>query len=86
MEVKENNNMVDKDNLVGVVRSIDAINYLLQDLTEDYFEKFDSSKKEDIYNIAWEYNRHRAKTNAIQELIWGIEKTFEKYNITCYSN
>lgn len=73
------------EDLIGAARSLDAIEFLLQDLTENYFDCFDSTNKKGRFGIVVDFNRNRARANAIQELVLSIERDFKKYNIYCYN-
>ncbi len=77
---------IDKCELVGIARNIDSINYLVQEITEEYFEKFNSGDKEEWLCIAWEYNRNRAKMAAVFELIFLCTKELERLNIEVYKD
>ncbi|MEE0930393.1 MAG: hypothetical protein UIM53_05290 [Acutalibacteraceae bacterium] len=77
-------NMIDKDRLIDVALCVDSISYILQDVDEDFFAKFNSRDKEDILSIAWEFNRNRAKINAIVLLLNKVQKVLEKNEITAF--
>lgn len=79
-----NNNLIDKDNLTDIALCIDSISYILQDVDEEYFAKFDSRDKEDILSIAWEFNRNRAKINAIVHLLNEVQEVLEENEIIAF--
>ena len=81
---QNNNNLISKDNLIDVAICFDCIRYLVQDIDEEYFAKFDSGNKDDVYKIAWEYNRNRARINAVNKLLYEIEQNFEANGITAF--
>lgn len=78
------NNLIHKDKLTGVAICFDCIRYLVQEIDEDYFSCFDRSNPDDVMSIAWEYNRNRAKINAVSKLLYEMEQIFEANGITAY--
>lgn len=78
------NNLIHKDNLTDVALCFDCIRYLVQEIDEDYFARYDRSNPDDVMSIAWEYNRNRAKINAVSKLLCEMEQIFEANGITAY--
>ena len=79
-----NNNLIDKDELISVAVCFDSIRYLIQEIDEDYFARYDRSNPNDVISIAWEYNRNRAKINAVSKLLYEMEQIFEENGITAF--
>lgn len=75
-------NSVDRDDLWHIRQIIDSLCYLMQYLTEDYFDKFDSNDKADSYSILYEFNRFRAFTNVIFDGIRTVDKELDALKIT----
>lgn len=76
---------MDKGNLIGAAVNLDSAMYLMQDLTEDFFVRYNPDKAKDLEAIRWEFSRYRAITQAIFELLFNINRDyFEKYDITPY--
>lgn len=75
-------NVIDKDELIGVAVNLDSILYLIQDITEDYFTRFNPDSSKDISSILWEFSRNRAK--AIYDLLIKMQRTFNDNEITPY--
>ena len=63
-----------KDNLGIVTDKIDDIRYLIQEIREEYFEKYDRNNADDRIFISWEYSRYKAFFNI---LINSLENIFE---------
>ena len=64
--------------------SLDAMEYIIQDIREDFFDKFSTATAEDTYRIIYEFSRYRAKMNVIDLLFQEIKREFSKNNITAY--
>lgn len=63
-----------KDNLGIVTDKIDDIRCLIQEIREEYFEKYDRNNADDRICISWEYSRYKAFFNI---LINSLENIFE---------
>ena len=79
-------NTINKDNLIGSALAIDAMEYILQDIQEDYFDKFNVKNEKDNFSIIYEFNRNRAKIAVISLLLNQIKNEFKENKITCYSD
>lgn len=79
-----NKDFIHKDELTDVAVCFDCISYLVQEIDEDYFARFDSSNADDVFKITWDYNRNRAKINAVARLLYEIEQVFKKNDITAF--
>lgn len=77
-------NMIDKDKLIDLALCIDSISYILQEINDRYFASFDSRDKKDILGIAWEFNRNRAKINAIVLLLDKVQEVLKENEITAF--
>lgn len=65
------------DDLMTVKRDIKAMLYIMQDLLEDYFDKYDSENKQDEEGILWEFERTKARVDAINFLMLDAKKTID---------
>ena len=63
-----------KDNLGLATEKIAAIRYLIQEIREEYFEKYARNNPKDRLSIAWEYKCYGAFFNI---LIDSLESVFE---------
>lgn len=77
-------NVIDKDKLTGAAANLDSVLYLMQDIEEGYFGKFNPDSDEDKFSILWEFNKYRAFTNSVCKLLFSIEKVFKKNGIAPY--
>ena len=48
------------DSVSLVCEKMSDINFLRQEIREEYFEKYNSNNENDRLNIAWEYDRYGA--------------------------
>lgn len=70
--------MVDPDELVLTAEKIDSLAYIVQEMGEYFFEKFDPEKgKEDQQAILWEFHRNRAKFAIISNYLCQIQQELE---------
>jgi hypothetical protein len=82
MDTKKSD-VVCKDNLIGSAVALDTIEYIMQDMQEEYFDKFDKHNKD---WIVWEFARNRARMNAIVTLFREIRAEFDENGITVYQD
>lgn len=82
--MENNKNCLDKDELVSAAVALDAANYIIQEMQEDFFDAFNRDSDEDKFRILWEFNRNRAKMAILSTLIHEISQAFEKNKIDCY--
>lgn len=78
------NEMIEKSELIQLAMNIDSVLFILQDITEDYFYKYNSHCKDDNFSILWEFSRNRAKISAVNNLIDMCNEILKEKNITCY--
>lgn len=62
------------DNIGLAHEKIKDARYLMQEILEEYFEKYDSSDCNDRTAIAWEYDRYAAFFRALMDCIDGVTK------------
>ena len=55
--------MIDKDELTGAAVLLDSALCLMQDLTEDYFVKYDHQSEDGRFGIVFDYNCYRFTPN-----------------------
>lgn len=79
-------NVIDKDELIDIEVDLDSISYLMQEITEDFFIKFNPESNKDISGILWEFSRNRAKAMTVYDLILKMQQYFNKNGITPYWN
>lgn len=77
-------NFIDKDELIGAVINLDSISYLMQEITEDFFIKFNPESNKDISSILWEFSRNRAKAMTVYSSILEMQQDFKENGITPY--
>lgn len=71
-------NTINRDNLIGSSLAIESMAAILQDIQDDYFFKFNAKNEKDTFSILYEFNRNRAKINAISVLLNEVYKEFKK--------
>lgn len=81
---KPESNTVDKDKLIGSAVALDSMEYIIQDIREDFFDKFSPTTEEDVYRIIYEFSRYRAKMNVVDLLFQQIRDEFKANKITAY--
>lgn len=77
-------NTVNKEDLIGSAVALDSMEYIIQDIREDFFDKFSTASNEDVYRIIYEFSRYRAKMNVVDLLFQQIRNEFKENNITAY--
>jgi len=75
---------VNKDNLVTAALAADDMRFIIQGLTENYFDRYDPTKKEDSFPIVYEFRRYRAYMDVVSRLCQSILKAFDENGITAY--
>lgn len=70
------------EDFIGIIKKIDSMRYIDQEISDDFFEKFDPENEKDSCHICYEFRRARAKVAALSELLWQVEKDFEGLGIT----
>ncbi|MDD6490378.1 MAG: hypothetical protein PUG48_11340 [Clostridia bacterium] len=73
--------MVEKSEISGIARDVDAILCIVQEVIEDFFT-LDTNKNQ--MEILWEYERARAKTEAINVLALDAKNDLEQLDINGY--
>ncbi len=62
------------DDLIAISLQVNALQYIVQDLQEGFFETFNSEDEKDRPKIIWEFNRNRARTYIISEGLYQVEQ------------
>ena len=62
------------DNIGLAHEKIKDARYLMQEILEEYFEKYDSSDCDDRTAIAQEYNKYAALFRVLMDYIYGVTK------------
>ena len=76
---------VKKDDLCLLAKAVEIMQYTIREITEDFFDKFNSDIENDRASILWEFNRSRAKAGVLEDYLHIMEKELEKYGITYWS-
>lgn len=71
-----------EDTLTLVAYLIDSADYILQDVQEDYFERYDNGCSDDKLYIVHEYNRNRAKTATLRIIVDQIQQALNSAEIS----
>lgn len=79
--MNDNEVMIEKGEISGIARDVDAIFYIVQEMISDFFT-FDTAKNQT--EILWEYKRARAKTEAINILILNAKNDLKQLGINGY--
>ena len=82
--MKEKPTTVDTESLTMSAVWLDSMKYIIQDMLDDYFEKFNSDEHSDVWRIAHEFNRNRARTETLFLLLKQVSDEFESCNISAY--
>ncbi|MDD6490203.1 MAG: hypothetical protein PUG48_10425 [Clostridia bacterium] len=83
-EVKVNiddEEVTEKTSFSDVARDVRAMAFIVYDLIEEFFT-FDCDKNQ--FEILWEYNRARARAEALNALISDAKKELNRLNINGY--
>lgn len=83
-EVKVNiddEEITEKANFSDIARDVKAMGFIVYDLIEEFFT-FDSDKNQ--FEILWEYNRARARAEALNALISDAKKELDRLKIGGY--
>jgi len=75
-------NTIDKDDLCELAKAVEIMRYVIQGITEDFFNKFNGENKDDGWKIAWEFNRNRARAAILSDYLFEMEKTLKQFDIT----
>lgn len=70
------------DALGRIAYIMDSMNYILQDVQEGYFEKYDPERADGHKGIVWEFPRNRAKTAALSLLMEQIQQALGEVGIS----
>ncbi len=80
-----NTNKIDLEtNLISIAMNIDSIDFLLLDLQEDYFFKFNPDNNKDVLLLLSQFPAVRAKLNSISILVLDIKKQLMEINVKAY--
>ena len=78
-------NTVNRDNLIGSALAIDAMKYIIWEMQDGYFEKFNCEDEQDSFRILYNFKHNRARMAIISLLLNRIIDEFKENKITCYS-
>ena len=60
------------DEIMDMRMALDRAEIIMQDLTEEYFNKYDSHSEDGRTSIAWEYERYTLKSEIVSEYLYKI--------------
>ena len=66
------------DDLCEPKRKIGWAHLMLDEMTQDYFDKYDNENKDDRLYIAWDYNFYRTKADIANLSVREAEKALEQ--------
>lgn len=78
-------NTIDICDLTETAYLIDSAEYLIQEMQDDFFDKYNRNKDDELSILA-EFNRYRAHMNTIAVLFRQVSKSFANLGITAYDN
>ena len=61
--------LFDADDLFDVLRNLDAMRYLLQDMQEDYFDQYTPGAPNENNGIIWDFRRNAARLYAVEAML-----------------
>lgn len=71
MTIADRNELV--NSLDEVSMALEKAQYIMQEISEDYFEKYDPNDKEGKFAIVYEFRRRRAFSRILCDLLHQIE-------------
>ena len=86
-EVKEQGKPEPEEGIdkLGLYRAADLAqqaHYILQDVLEEYFEKYDSDNPADVSRIVYSFRRNRFKSRTVFEILCLLIEEFKELGIT----
>jgi len=80
--MKKITDLIEKEELNMVVKYTEIMRYLIQDLMEDYFSLDPSNAQA----IMWDFERNRARAEAISDYLFQLEQEIERLNLTFWTH
>lgn len=65
------------DEITDMKMALERAEIVMQDINEDYFNKYDSHDKDGRVSIAWEYSRHEIKSDIVIQYLHQVRTTLE---------
>ena len=75
-------NTIDKDDLCELAKAVEIMRYTIQDIVEEFFDKYNSGNDADHFGIVWEFNRNRARTALLWDYLLQMENMLKQFDIT----
>ncbi|MGN1457402.1 MAG: hypothetical protein ACI4XP_05550 [Acutalibacteraceae bacterium] len=69
---------IDIMELSGIDKDVNAMAYIMQDILEEYFDRYAPANEQDRIAIMWEYNRTKARIAALNLPILDAQKELEQ--------
>lgn len=66
------------DELLHMRLRLDRAEYVMQDITEDYFGIYDNRSEDGRIKIAWEYPRYSTKSDIVTDYLHEIRVTLDE--------
>lgn len=76
---------INVENLTMSAIWVDSMLYIIQDMLEEYFERYNSSDNHDVWRIAYEFNHNRARAETLWLLLMQISKDFKENEIPLFN-
>ena len=71
-----------EEEFIDIWRSAKNASFLIQELEEDFFDKYNPKDPDGKFGICFEFPRYRAFADLLGKCIYDIEKTLNKLDIT----
>lgn len=81
MANEEKRNIKAESAAYEVLLLLDSAHYIMQDVRDEYFEKYDPVHKDDADMLRWEFSRNRARALAISQLLTDAMKALAEADI-----
>lgn len=72
---------IDVEEFTQIACAIDSVMYIEQDLSEGFFNQYNTKTEDGRYAILYEFDRARAKENALAELLFIVKKELERLGL-----
>lgn len=67
-------NMINKDDLIGITDILDSLQVLCGDIMQDYFDKYNPAEDDDQLSIIYSFERMRAYSNIVFNIICQVNQ------------
>lgn len=66
------------DEITEIEIAVQKANFIIQDVTEDFFDRYVDDPEKNESNILWEFSRASTKANIAQDYLFKIQQELEK--------